>query len=71
MCVVTTAAPDVGHEGVHVFEQHRRDVSEDEGGGRPDDQGGRQEAHTLLEPPHDCRSERVRPLDWPRPAQTR
>lgn len=70
MSVVTTTAPDVGHERVHVSEQHRRDVSEDEGGRRPDDQGDGQEAHALLEPPHDRRLERVRRLDWPRPAQT-
>lgn len=61
--------PDVGHERVHVLEQHRRDVSEDEGCRCPDDQGDGQEAHALLEPPHDGRVERVRPLDWPRPAE--
>lgn len=68
-CAATTAAPDVGHERVHVLEQHRRDVSEDEGRRCPDDQGDGQEAHALLEPPHDGRVERVRPLDWPRPAE--
>lgn len=44
--------PDVRHKRIHVSQHHRRDVREDEGRRRPDDQSGREEAHSLLEPPH-------------------
>ena len=44
--------PDVRHQRVHMLQHHRCDVSKDEGRRRPDDQRCRQEAQTLLEPPH-------------------
>ena len=44
--------PDVRHQRIHVFQHHCCDVRKDEGRHRPDDQRCRQEAQTLLEPPH-------------------
>lgn len=45
-------SPDIGHQRVHMSQYDGRDVSEDEGGGGPDDQCHGQNAQALLKPPH-------------------